>query len=717
MAAGGQMAEFFATLGIKIDKADIVKVDKTLDHIENRAKRLVEGTLSNMKVQITGYRFSEGFNSKLYKGVQKKLTLLNNRKGLSPEISINKFDVDKSALLREMKAAVDYVESNLRVRIRPDIARPSLTGSESPRGGSSVYGGVSRFGAGMGLGAAAGGLGRGFIPGLGLAFGVSQLNRLNQELIGQNLAATAVFGNQQAGQEQIEWLRNLGNQIGFDYRSQANPYMKMAAAGTTAGMGTEQVQAIFRSMAEYGRVMGLNDEDMKGSMRAVEQMLNKGQVYAEELKMQLGEKFPAAIQLMAEAVAGGDTEKLFEMMEKGEVKSLEALPKFAEILSRQARVGGALTKAMKTSLAEQMRFNNTFNDLVMFFSESGFEEGQAGIFRTMADFFKEMKPLLQGFGEAWNYVGSVIRIPLGLLVDMGRGLETLSRWTGATKGELTALATVFGLLAFPLTRTLTLILGAFAVLEDFTAFLSGRGSLLGQLLGEDSEVTRNNFIQLFETVTTVVTTLWERLSDIFNLLGKNIEGGWVGRLNTTLTQLEEILYRVNLLLGGPTREQIAAESFKRSNPNIANVDSVIKSEKNKGYFEKLFGGSGISQAGKFLYDRTLFGFLDNNLFEGKGMKPFAENLKSVVNPEVMARVPLLPFLMSDDDVKNSYFSQSQISQYNPDSNAGSTTNYYETKIEVDGYNRSPEELADEIYARFQSQMIKPVAEKARSGSQ
>lgn len=589
MAAGNELAGFFATLGVKINKADIAKVDKTLDHIENRAKRLVEGTLSNMKVQITGYRFSEGFNTKLYKGVQKKLTILNNRKGLSPEITISKFDVDKNALLREMKEAVTYVENNLRVRIRPDVRNPDgLSGR-----GSGRTGGVSRFGTGMGVGAAAGSLGRGFIPGLGLAFGVSQLNRINQELIGQNLAATAVFGNEEAGKQQLDWLRGLGNQIGFDYRSQANPYMKMAAAGTTAGMGTGEVQKIFRSMAEYGRVMGLNDEDMKGSMRAVEQMLNKGQVYAEELKMQLGEKFPAAIQLMAEAVAGGDTQKLFDMMEKGEVSSIEALPKFAEILSNQARVGGALEEAMKTSLAEQMRFNNTFNDLVMFMSEAGFEEGQAGIFRTMADFFMEMKPLLQGFGEAWKGVADLMRVPLGLLVDAGRILEMVSKHTGVAKGQLMGLGVVAAGLAFPFTRIITLVGLALAVVEDFTGFMTGRKSLLGELLGLEGNQTRQGIFEIFRSLSETIKTVFDRLVELNDLLNTEPEVPFVKKINEALEQLIRIIDSVNVIFGGKTTQERRLEENISSETNPHIRQALINSRKEMDYGDRLRQQFGI----------------------------------------------------------------------------------------------------------------------------
>jgi phage tail tape-measure protein len=52
----------------------------------------------------------------------------------------------------------------------------------------------------------------------------------------------------------------------------------MMASGTAVGLENTDVRGIFQGVSEYGRVMGLDSESMKGSMRAIEQMLNKGQV-------------------------------------------------------------------------------------------------------------------------------------------------------------------------------------------------------------------------------------------------------------------------------------------------------------------------------------------------------------------------------------------------------------------------------------------------------
>jgi len=581
--AAGQMAEFFATFGFRINQADIVKVDKQLNILEAKARRMSEQSLSNIRVNISRFSFSADFNTRLHRALKARMKVAGG-KGIAPEITLRNFVVDRSALLREMKDAIRYVENNTRIRVRTGVNRDGMRGAggRGGEGGAGVRGGIA-------AGGAAGAMRGGALPALAGVFGVSKLNQVNQQLIGQERAATAVFQGKEQGQEQLGFVKDLGNRIGFDYRSQADPYLKMAAAGTTAGMSTDGVQGIFTGMAEYSRVMGLSDEDMKGSMRAVEQMLNKGQVYSEELKMQLGEKFPAAIQIMAEAVSGGDTEKLFDMMDDGEVNSLEALPEFARLLMEKARVGGALAESIKDSSAEQGRLANVFNDMVKVFSEAGFEKGQASLFKTMASFFKDMTPLVQAFGEAWKYVGILLRLPLGLLSDLSTLIESLSNSIGMAKGDVLALGAVATLLALPFTRAMTVIGAVLLLLEDFTGYLTGRDSLIGHLLGDDEDLTKSNIFGVFESLFTLLGTVFDRFVDLGQLVGEGLFGSFDTTLNDFLRGTIRLLDDLNVMLGGKTKAQINYESRISSASSPQERNRLLKGKQDQDWFGKNYG--------------------------------------------------------------------------------------------------------------------------------
>ena len=222
-------------------------------------------------VPIAHFKFSDDFTRRLHTALGARLKAASTRQ-IAPTITLNKFDVDREALLREMRDAVRYVENNLRVRVRSDVQHPSM-GSQGVSGGGS--GGIaSRTAMGAGLGAGAASLGRGFVPGLGFAFGVSQLNQQVQQIKGQELAAQAILGSQEAGTATMQWLRDFSEEAGVDYRRQGQAYNNMLASGTQIGMQEEEVQGIFAGVTRYGRTYGLNSEQMRGGMKAIEQMLN-----------------------------------------------------------------------------------------------------------------------------------------------------------------------------------------------------------------------------------------------------------------------------------------------------------------------------------------------------------------------------------------------------------------------------------------------------------
>ena len=88
-------------------------------------------------------------------------------------------------------------------------------------------------------------------------------------------------------------------------------------------------------------VLGRGTEDQRLAFLALEQMMSKGVVSAEELRRQLGERLPGAVSMMAEALDVTVAE-LQDMLKAGEVLSNEALPKFAQVLEQ--RFSGSLER-------------------------------------------------------------------------------------------------------------------------------------------------------------------------------------------------------------------------------------------------------------------------------------------------------------------------------------------------------------------------------------
>lgn len=392
-----------------------------------------------------------------------------------------KLAVDQQALRAQIRAAISQHEFTIRTRV--------VNGSGGGGGGAArratkegAVGGV--MGAGMGFM-------RGAIPGLGAAFAFSQLNRINQQMQGQANAMTAVMGSEEAGAVQSKWVKDLSNKVGMDYRQVAPSYNKMLASGQTGGMSTESVQNIFTGVSEYGRVMGLDSESMKGSMKAIEQMMNKGQVMSEELKGQLAERMPGAMSAMAEAAGFGSDEKgvskLMDAMKKGTVKSTAVLEKFAKILSERARQGGALEKAMESTAAQQARMNNAFSDSVAVFSAAGFDKGMGKFFKAMADGMRDAEPGVKALGEAFNLliepINSIINVGGTLLAQ----LPKIGQLFGLTGGQLAALGVTAGIVMMPFGGVATAIGLIALALDDLITYSEGGDSLFGRWLDQSPE--------------------------------------------------------------------------------------------------------------------------------------------------------------------------------------------------------------------------------------
>lgn len=444
--------------------------------------------------------------AKFYRNAAHTLKVVGARLGTinikSPKV---KLSVDRVHLRAEIASVLEQIKREVRIKI-------DLNSMVSGRGGSgsnmanqrraAAHGGFAGGMLGEGMG-----LARGFIPGLGAAMAIGQLNKINQQMQAQQLAMTAVMGSESAGQKQSAWVKNLSNNIGMDYRQVAPSYNKMLASGQTSGMSTKSVQNIFQGVSEYGRVMGLDSEAMKGSMRAIEQMMNKGQVMSEELKGQLAERMPGAMSAMAEAAGFGSDEKgvgkLMDAMKNGTVKSTAVLEKFAQILAQRARQGGALEKAMQSTAAQQARMNNAFTDSVMNFAGAGFDSAMGKFFKTLADGMERAQPLIKALGGAFQIIIEPVNALIRIVSRLGENFKDAATGFGMTGKQLALLP----LLLFPVITTLGLLLLA---IDDIMTFNRGGTSLFGNWL-KDNDKASQAFDDMKNSLSELKKT-WKELT-------------------------------------------------------------------------------------------------------------------------------------------------------------------------------------------------------------
>lgn len=223
---------------------------------------------------------------------------------------------------------------------------------------------VSGFDAGIGK------LGKGIIA----AFSVQTLINFGKELIQlerefemiQN-RMNFVFDTADRGEAGFNRLRNLSMRLGLDVKETANAFSTFGIAAKMAGFSSEDSEKIFTKVAVSLRGAGANSLQTSRSFYALQQMLSKGVVSAEELRRQLGESLPGASDLMAEAYQRlhpevNVTNVMFnKLLESGKILSAEVLPEFASVL--EETFSPAVADKMTSLDAAINRLSNGFDAL------------------------------------------------------------------------------------------------------------------------------------------------------------------------------------------------------------------------------------------------------------------------------------------------------------------------------------------------------------------
>lgn len=195
--------------------------------------------------------------------------------------------------------------------------------------------------------------------------GVNAITSAGTQL--QALESSLLFstGSAEKAADAYAFVRAEAERLGLPLQVLGKQFAQIAAAANGTALEGEQTRKIFTAVASAARVMGLQSFQVERALLAVQQMMSKGTVQAEELRGQLGEQIPGAFNIAARAM-GVTTEKLSEMLKKGEVVASEFLPKFAAELQRT--VDPAVPAATRTYAAEIERLRN---EITLFLQEVG----------------------------------------------------------------------------------------------------------------------------------------------------------------------------------------------------------------------------------------------------------------------------------------------------------------------------------------------------------
>lgn len=167
-------------------------------------------------------------------------------------------------------------------------------------------------------------------------------------------------GSAAAGAEAFAFVRAESERLGLSLPKAASEFAKMSAAARGTSLEGKGVRDIFSGISEAATVLGLSADDTSGALNAIQQMMSKGSVQAEELRGQLGERLYGAFNLASEAM-GVSTAQLGKMLQNGEVMASDLLPRFAVELHKS--FGVAAVQAAGQGQGAINRFETAMFDL------------------------------------------------------------------------------------------------------------------------------------------------------------------------------------------------------------------------------------------------------------------------------------------------------------------------------------------------------------------
>ena len=151
-----------------------------------------------------------------------------------------------------------------------------------------------------------------------------------KELQSLDMALKQVTETQANFQQQQLFLKRISEDYGVELNSLTKQFTQFYVSAKDKISGTE-IQKIFESVTKAGASMGLTVENQERAFLALNQMMSKGVVSAEELRGQLGEALPGAFGIMAKALNVNE-QQLGKMMKDGKLLASDVLPKFAKQL-------------------------------------------------------------------------------------------------------------------------------------------------------------------------------------------------------------------------------------------------------------------------------------------------------------------------------------------------------------------------------------------------
>jgi lambda family phage tail tape measure protein len=261
---------------------------------------------------------------------------------------------------------------------------------------------------------------RGLIAGVGIGLLTREVLRTGFAAESMSARFRAATGSVEAGEAAMRSARDTAERFGLDLVAVERGLSGLLAASR----GTEiedQAATIFEGVATAAAALQLPAEQVQRALTAIEQVMSKGKVSAEELRGQLGEAIPGAFQIAARAM-DVTTSELDKMLESGELLAEDLLPRLGRQLIEE--YGESARAAAEAATADFAGFRNEITLTQREFAQSGFLEGVTDGMTAITQVLRDpgTQEGLRAFGRV---LGDGLAFAAENAGDLGQAIGTL----------------------------------------------------------------------------------------------------------------------------------------------------------------------------------------------------------------------------------------------------------------------------------------------------
>jgi tape measure domain-containing protein len=386
--------------------------------------------------------------------------------------------------------------------------------------------------------------------------------------------------------DEIKFVRSEADRLAVSFEGSLDQYSKFVTGIPSGVASLKEIRAVFTGLSTAARGAGLSNDELERSFKAVTQIFSKSQVQMEELKGQLGDALPGAIQATADAL-GIDVKSLVKQVELGNV-SFEAAILLADQLAIQ--YGKVLPKALSSPAAAMTDLQNTFTDLKIEMGETGFIATLTESLREIVTVMKtpEFKSGAQTFarqlGNLAEYVVALVKNidSVVLLMKLWLGYMAtgvLLRFGSRISDAGTAMID-FGKNADNATGKLATLISRVGRVIQVLPLLGaalGTGLAIGTYLNDQSALVR----KFGATLVSVYEKILIKFTGVFDKIKAGMEDGFAGLIRSFGSAIRDLNKMIAESVLVPPQFKLVAQAWDKA------VGAIVSDESESEFGKKI----------------------------------------------------------------------------------------------------------------------------------